>query len=528
MDIKKIHPALWVLVGSLIFWLSWPPMPFWFLLFIVMVPVLMLNRRFEGSRFGGWKFFGWVYMLFLGWNLATTWWLFNVSVFGAVFANLVNPLIMTIPVLLFRITKRNAGDKWGYFAFILYWISYEYFHMNWELSWPWLVFGNGLAKFPVFAQWYEFTGHLGGSLWFLTVNILVYDILFIMKTERRKAFLWLVLLIVIPSTYSILRYLTYEEKGDKTEVVILQPNIDPFTEKFASGDKFIPFDKQVSRFLELTRSQVTPNTDFIVWPETTIDIMFNEDRIKNYAILDPVFSYIDSLGHVKLITGIPSYKTYEPPVLPRAARFKEGIGYYEIYNTALWVEAGNHDFYHKSKLVPGAEIMPYAWALKFLNNYVLDLGGTTGGFGMQKDREVFFDEDSVGIAPSICYESIYGDFMSKFVSNGANFIFIITNDGWWGNTPGHRQHLYYASLRAIENRRSIARSANTGISAFINQRGDIISPTKYWEQDAIRGEIRSNSQLTIYSKAGDYIARTVSWLSVLILIAAFVKKKVAP
>src|SRR5574343_444659 len=71
------------------------------------------------------------------------------------------------------------------------------------------------------------------------------------------------------------------------------------------------------------------------------------------------------------------------------------------------------------------------------------------------------------LAPAVCYESVYGDFMAKYIRSGAEVICIITNDGWWGNTPGHRQHLAYAKLRAIETRKQIIRSANTGISCFV-------------------------------------------------------------
>ena len=105
-------------------------------------------------------------------------------------------------------------------------------------------------------------------------------------------------------------------------------------------------------------------------------------------------------------------------------------------------------------------------------------------------------------------------------------IFIITNDGWWGNTAGHKQHLHYASLRAIETRRSIARSANTGISAFINQRGDIEQATEYWEPAVIQGTIRANDQMTFYGRHGDYLARTAAWLSVFVFLAALVKGKI--
>ncbi|HRZ78204.1 MAG TPA: nitrilase-related carbon-nitrogen hydrolase, partial [Bacteroidales bacterium] len=112
----------------------------------------------------------------------------------------------------------------------------------------------------------------------------------------------------------------------------------------------------------------------------------------------------------------------------------------------------------------------------------------------------------------------YGGFFSGFVRNGAELMFIITNDGWWGNTAGHRQHLTFASLRAIENRRSIARSANTGISAFVNQRGDILQATPYWEPAVIRGTLPANSQKTFYTIQGDYLARIAAFVTAFMLL----------
>ncbi|MCK5169803.1 MAG: apolipoprotein N-acyltransferase, partial [Bacteroidales bacterium] len=117
----------------------------------------------------------------------------------------------------------------------------------------------------------------------------------------------------------------------------------------------------------------------------------------------------------------------------------------------------------------------------------------------------------------------YGEFVTDYIKNGADFIFVITNDGWWGNTAGYKQHLNYSQLRAIETRRSIARSANTGISAFINQRGEILSRTQWWVRDAIKDTIKANTELTFYVKYGDYIGRLAGFLAIFIFLYAFVQ-----
>lgn len=128
---------------------------------------------------------------------------------------------------------------------------------------------------------------------------------------------------------------------------------------------------------------------------------------------------------------------------------------------------------------------------------------------------------NIGVA--ICYESVFGEFISDFVKRGANVLFVITNDGWWGNTAGHRQHFSYASLRAIETRREIARSANTGISCVINKRGDVLKSTNYWEKTAFLTTMSLWNDETIYTKHGDYIGRIAVFSLCLIILIDIIK-----
>ncbi|HRN41789.1 MAG TPA: apolipoprotein N-acyltransferase, partial [Vicingus sp.] len=182
--------------------------------------------------------------------------------------------------------------------------------------------------------------------------------------------------------------------------------------------------------------------------------------------------------------------------------------------------------YHKSKLVLGVEKMPFSSLLSPIEKFAINLGGTTGSYGVEKEAKIF-DNEKTKIAPVICYESIYGEYVTDYVKKGANVIFIITNDGWWEDTPGYKQHLAYGRLRAIETRRSIARSANTGISCFINQRGDVLQATNWWEQDVIAGKINLNNQTTFYTIHGDYIGRVAAFIGALMLLwnITFVIKK---
>lgn len=521
------------ILSGLLFWLGWPVKPFPFLLFLAFVPLLVIEDYMAGKNYKrpGWAFFGYVYLALFIWNITTTWWVYHSTAVGAVFMLLANALLMSIPLLLFRKTKQSAGEAWGYFALVLYWVAFEYVHLNWDLSWPWLTLGNGMSSFPEWVQWYEFTGVFGGTIWILLANLAFFFTFFkgdaiYQGKIRRRSLIYSLMWIIIPVAISYYVYFTYEDKGKEVEVVVLQPNIDPYTEKFINSENFIPFDQQVDRFIKLSEQKLTANTGFLVWPETALDAQFNEKLLNNYPVITDILEFKNKYPDLSLITGLTSHTIYESKrEATPTSRYREDVGYYDVFNTALFMgDNGKQETYHKSRLVPGVEIMPYPKVFGFISELMFSLGGTAGGFGRQAERTVFFNENKIGVAPAICYESIYGDFMARYIRNGANFIFIITNDGWWGNTPGHKQHLQYAVLRAIEMRRSIARSANTGISAFINQRGDIIRPTKYWTQDVIRGNIMANEEITFYAKYGDFIARTASWMSVFVFLAGYVKK----
>ncbi|MGK7395695.1 MAG: apolipoprotein N-acyltransferase [Candidatus Cyclobacteriaceae bacterium M3_2C_046] len=530
---KNRFSLLLLAIGSgLILWLGWPIAPFAFLLFVGFVPLLIIQDYIQQGQFKRpyRKFFGLIYLALVIWNACTTWWVYNSTSIGAIFMILANAFLMSLPLLLFHWTRKAAGDIFGYLGFIIYWMGFEYIHINWDLSWPWLTLGNGFAMFPKWIQWYEYTGVFGGTLWVLLANLLFF---FTLSKKGVAVFNFkylglFMLLILAPILISNIIYYNYQDQGKPVEVVVLQPNIDPYTEKFAGTEKFIPYQEQVRSFIHLSQQKITPETSFLLWPETAIDYTFNEGFLDDYPILDSIIHMKNQYHNLSLLTGITSYVTYEnESEAPPSSRYREDIGIYEVFNTGLFL--GDNALkvtYHKSKLVPGVEIMPYPKVFNFLSETIFSLGGTSGGLGRQKERTVFYNQDSIGIAPSICYESIYGEFMAEFIRNGAHFIGIITNDGWWGHTPGHKQHFHYAKLRAIENRRSIARSANTGISGFFNQRGDYFLATEYWTQDVALKEILANDELTFYTRYGDYLARTATWLSLFIFLGSLVKQKI--
>ena len=199
--------------------------------------------------------------------------------------------------------------------------------------------------------------------------------------------------------------------------------------------------------------------------------------------------------------------------------------YYDAYNTALQIDTSGIQIYHKSKLVPGVEMMPFAPLLQHIKSLSIDLGGISGSLGSQKERSVFYSKQAT-VAPIICYESVYGEYVLEYIRRGADMLTIITNDGWWKDTPGYRQHLAYASLRAIETRRAIARSANTGISGFIDANGNISEATEWWQSAVISTELPTYQGITFYTLYGNYIGRLATFVFVILFFYSLAKREI--
>ena len=305
---------------------------------------------------------------------------------------------------------------------------------------------------------------------------------------------------------------------------MVQPNIDPYNEKFNG----LSSQEQVYRMMKLAAEKVTDSTRYVVVPETAIPESIQEDIFQQSGEYDILKSFVDEFPHVNVVIGASTLYVYgvSKPKSPTVRRAKNGV-YYDYYNTALQInQTLDIPFYHKSKLVPGVERMPFPQLFLPLQDLIFDLGGTTGSLGTQDTRDVFFSaQDSTAIAPVICYESVYGEYVGEYVLNGAELIFIITNDGWWEDTPGYKQHLAYARLRAIEHRRSIARSANTGISCFIDQTGNVSEKTSWWEPAVISAKINRNTESTFYTRYGDYISRTSALFSGFLLLLVFLRSR---
>jgi len=514
--LKKLQlPGLAFLSGILLY-ATWPVSPFTFLVFIAWIPLLYVADR-ANKRL---TFFFYSFIATLAWNACATWWIWNSTDVGAIAAIIANSLLMTLPWWGYFIFKKRYGKRTGYLSLITFWMMFEYVHLNWQLSWPWLTLGNVFAIHVDWVQWYEYTGTSGGTLWILLMNILLFELLNKVRNKRYEIRLIVItagiLLIPFIVSFFIKQNLSASQPANaSTDVIIVQPNIDPYNDKFDAST----VSSQLQTLISLSEQQLDSNTLLVVWPETALPELVSQEELQNASIYQPVFAFVNKHPNITLETGVESYKIYGPDKATKTARFDErGNSYYDVFNSAVAIKAGSPlQFYDKSKLVPGVETLPDF--LLWMGPLFEKFGGTAGGYGRSKECKVFSEKNNPYItAPIICYESIYGEYIAGYVKKGANLLTIMTNDGWWGNTPGHKQHLVYAKLRAIETRKWIVRSANTGISAVIDNKGEIVQ-TQPWDKAAfIKAAVPAETGETFYVKYGDILSKIAVAFALLLMV----------
>ncbi len=514
---------LLTLISAFLLSVSWPTYGVPFFIFIALVPLLMMEHdlsKFSTIKHKSWAVFGLSYLCFAIWNVVTTGWLYGSknpdgshSLLAVLFPVLVNSLLYSLVFQCYHWYKNYKGTYWGFAFFIAIWMSFEKFHLYWELSWPWLNLGNVFSEYPKLIQWYDTLGATGGSFWILIVNLLCFYTLRIWEAGRKRKSLitnlaLVVGLIVIPMVVSISKYHSFNEQPiGAINVLMLQPDLDPYAEKYSKDSTTI-----LSDLLDLAEKNSSGKIDFYIAPETALPGYgsISETGLPHNTLLNSIKNFLAQHPQSVFETGISSHRFFSNSEKPDNA-YQTNQGFWiEGYNSAAQIIPNQPvEIYHKGKLVPGVEIFPYMNFLKpILGDAMLNLGGTVASLGRGPERLVFSNPYNAGkMAPIICYESIYGEYVTEYVKNGANFLGIMTNDSWWGVSEGHQQLLSYARLRAIETRREIARAANSGISAHINALGEVEEDTFYGDTTALFAKINLYTGETFYVKSGDFLSR---------------------
>jgi apolipoprotein N-acyltransferase len=514
------------LTGGLLLGLPWSVSPLFFLIFIAWVPLLLLEEETRDHP-NHYTLFNYAFVSFLLWNILGTWWIIQAQWLGAILIMLANSLVQAL--VFWSITRvRKSLNIPLLFPFLIVWMGYEYFHESWDLAWPWLNLGNALATAPKLIQWVEYTGVRGGTLWIILTNFAIFKMA---DTFRKRGLgsvvpmgVVTVLLVFIPVLVSFQMFDNFSEEGETVTVALIQPNLDPYTEKFVLGRQA----KQVEEFFRTADSICDEETNYLLGPETLIVQQIDERNPCASPYYRQLLDFQSKYKKLNCLVGVHSYQKTGEDVPPGSRFNQEEDFFYEAFNTALFLSPGSApQFYHKAKLVPLFERMPFVQYLGFLGKYSLELGGYNGTYSLRQQSHAFVSPDtSVGILPIVCFESAFGPYCARRLPEAKGFICMITNDGWWKNTPGYRHHYNFSPVRAIECRRDLVRVANTGISALIDAKGMVIARTPWWKKATLKGLIHLRQGRTFFARHGDYLGRLSMFLGIFLIVCGEIGNRV--
>ncbi len=483
-------PAVLSLISVVLLSLPWFGCGGYFSL-VGFVPMLLLRERLQESGKSG--FLWWMVGVLVLWHAITCYWV-SVATLVAAPGMPIGCMILLIPSwVAFHFIAKRGTKTLAYTTLIAGWVVCEWWCGSGDVNFPWLTLGNAWAESTYAVQWYSILGASGGTLWIMLSNVLVYEAL-----RRRWMIVIAMVVIGAPIVLSVRMYNNYTEPQEKLQAAVIQPNIDAY-QKFTVMNPWA----QTQNILNLA-SKAPRCTKLYVAPETAIVRSIDHNAIQRNPDVVAIQCFLRGLNtDAKFIIGASTHNSQNQ----------------QHYNSALIIDTAEVRMYHKRKLVVAVEFTPL-WLQKIIG--MVDLGGFVGSLTKGEGAEVYeIDETSVGAA--ICYESIYPETFREWSAMGAGVMAIITNDGWWGDTHGYHHHLNYARLRAIENRKAIARSANTGISALINPRGDVVDSLGWDIRGIITGEVSINNNRTFFSVWGDVTTRLCGFIFALCVLFALSK-----
>ena len=504
---------------------SFPSYPFirlellaWF----ALVPLLVSLRNVERAG----ELFRRVYIAMLLFCLISLWWVTLATLPGGALTILAQAFFLTVPLFGFYAIKKIAGFHFALFSLPFLWVAWEWAYMQQDLSLGWLTLGNSQANLNLMIQYADLTGVWGISFWLVWFNVLI---VLAVTGSRKDAFgcvAIMALMILAPLLYASS---VMPQDGlpaleiRKLRVTLVQPDIDPH-EKWLHNNSVDIMD----RYYSMTKRAVRENRpDLVMWPETAIPFY-----ILDHAYADDLQTLRSSLRgwDAALLTGFSDIVYYPAASQTDTENTDQSMKrYFETFNASMLLEPGNGtpQIYRKMRLVPFAERVPYVDYFPWLGHLTFSLVGLNGwGKGSETTIMQLHSQRNgkVKIANIICYESIFPGLVTEFVRKGAEVLTLVTNDGWYATSYGPYQHLAIGTLRCIENRRAMARCANTGLTVVINKYGRIIAEIPWWQERTLTAEVPLESTLTFYTSNPDLLPKAAAAVSALLFLIAFLKK----
>ncbi len=496
---ERRKQQLLCILSGIITGISFPPFPFPYLVFFSFIPYLFVLQK-RGTLASICRV---TYLTTFVFTLLTLYWVGSWTkeadsflMISGVLLMFVNPTLFLIPSTLYYFAQKIFNRRIALFLLPLFWTAFEYAYTLTDLRFPWLTLGNSLPHFNLFIQIADIIGANGLTLIILYINIFIYLAFMEIKRDRKlsvRYFRIAILIFIIPIFYGVYKSINYSEADKKIKVGLIQPNLNPW-DKWSGGD----INEQMDLYFNLSQKAIEHGAELIVWPESALPVYLLSG---NYPVeVERIQSFVDS-NKVFLLTGMPDINFYfNSTEIPKEAKKTKSGVFYTSYNSILFFKLGTRqiDKYGKIMLVPFGEKVPFVEELPFLGDLIKWQVGISS-WNVGKEKTVFkMNETKIGGV--ICIESIYPDFVAGFVEKGADVITVVTNDSWYGYSSGPFQHKDISILRAVENRRSVVRAANGGISCLINPMGNIVEQTELFTKTFLVVDAPVNSEKTFYTR----------------------------
>ncbi len=501
MKFKFPQRLILLLLAAAFFSLAFEPSPLWFLIYF-FVPLFLASVRGLGFREGfrsGWGFG--VVTAFL-----TLYWVVYVNVVGVILLILIHSIYYGLVGGVLGSATQKFGRK-GFIIAPFLWVGMEYMRGLTQLSFPWQNLSYTQASNTVIVQLAEISGDAVITFFIVLIGLLLYHAYGNLRHMALSISLFVIVLLLYTGAY-FWGATRFTALNPDFEVAALQGNI-PITEKWQNGradHNFITYDTLCSQ-------AAAAGAKLLVWPESAAPMYLNLEP--------PYMSWIAAMArrnNVDIMTGALHMD-----------RAPDGSRRY--FNSTYFFTPEGRDprIYDKHWLVPFGEHMPYAEKIKAIAKFrefvkerlALDISDFHPG-----DSLILFESNGRKFGTLICFEIAYNEFVRDLVNSGADFLTVITNDDWFGETAGPYQHAAIPIFRAVENRVWIVRAANTGISAIFDPFGRVISKTKLGEQTFLVGKIGHRGEVTLFQKHGALLGKICLAVSLLAgIILAVVKKR---
>jgi len=495
---------------------AFPPFELGFLAYWGVIPFLLL---LENKNAG--EAFRWGYLVGLIFSIATLYWISWTTLPGAISTILVHPLYYSLFAVLILPMRRLWPN--GYLLAVPFvWTAIEYLKSIGDLGFPWLTLGYTQTYYLRLIQYASFTSVYGVSFWIVSLNVLLLALWRFRENKRLVIGLSviLVLFFVTPYLYSLAVMPHTEEPKEQIRVGIVQGNVDPYQkwEKDFVEENFRIFES-------LSRRTVINKPDVVIWPETATPTWL----LHHPKQLSRVRTLAAEIG-APILTGIPDYVFLND---------KD----YRTFNSAALIYGDERPIptYAKMHLVPFGERVPFEDDIPFFKDWLAKLEMGEGNWSPGSEIKLFELSGPMvngqnpamkHLAAVICFESIFPEEVAAFVRRGADLLVVITNDAWFGrpNVPfwlsgGIYQHAQIAIFRAIENRISIARCANTGMTMTIDPYGRTRKYAPLFAEAVLEDALPVRHETTFFTRRGHVFVHAVSIVALVFVGLAWLRAK---